>query len=63
MDLDVDVARLKIMKADYKTKQYRLEDSLIHSFPAEIAKTKEQIEALKQLWDAAQTILDKLSKL
>ncbi|MFQ9103716.1 MAG: LPD11 domain-containing protein [Oscillospiraceae bacterium] len=47
MDLDVDVARLKIMKADYKTKQYRLEDSLIHSFPAEIAKTKEQIEALK----------------
>ena len=26
MDLDVDVARLKIMKADYKTKQYRLED-------------------------------------
>lgn len=47
MDLDVDVARLKIMKADYKTKQYRLEDSLIHSFPAEIVKTKEQIEALK----------------
>ena len=47
MDLDVDVARLKIMKADYKTKQYRLEDSLIHTFPAEIAKTKEQIESLK----------------
>ena len=43
----LDVARLKIMKADYKTKQYRLEDSLIHSFPAEIVKTKEQIEALK----------------
>ena len=47
MDLDVDVARLKIMKADYKTKQYRLEDSLIHTFPAEIVKTKEQIESLK----------------
>ena len=47
MDLDVDVARLKIMKADYKTKQYRLEDSLIHTFPAEIAKTNEQIESLK----------------
>ena len=31
MDLDVDVARLKIMKADYKTKQFRLEDSLIRS--------------------------------
>ena len=47
MDLDVDVARLKIMKADYKTKQYRLEDSLIHTFPAEIAKTKEQMESLQ----------------
>ena len=47
MDLDVDVARLKIMKADYKTKQFRLEDSLIRSFPAEIAKMKEQIESLK----------------
>ena len=47
MDLDVDVARLKIMKADYKTKQFRLEDSLIHTFPAEIAETKEQIESLK----------------
>ena len=47
MDLDVDVARLKIMKADYKTKQFRLEDSLLHSFPAEISKTEEQIEALQ----------------
>ena len=47
MDLDVDVARLKIMKADYKTKQFRLEDSLIRSFPAEIAKMKEQMELLK----------------
>ena len=47
MDLDVDVARLKIMKADYKTKQFRLEDSLIRSFPSEIAKMKEQMESLK----------------
>ena len=47
MDLDVDVARLKIMKADYKTKQFRLEDSLIRSFPAEIAKMKERMESLK----------------
>ena len=47
MDLDVDVARLKIMKADYKTRQFRLEDSLIRSFPAEIAKMKEQMESLK----------------
>ena len=47
MDLDVDVARLKIMKADYRTKQFRLEDSLIRSFPSEIAKMKEQMESLK----------------
>ena len=29
MDLDVDVARLKLMKANHQSKQYRLEDNLL----------------------------------
>ena len=33
MDLDVDVARLKLMKADHQSKQYRLEDQLLKTFP------------------------------
>ena len=40
MDLDVDVARLKVLKADHQSQQYRLEDKLIKYFPAEIEKTQ-----------------------
>ena len=38
MDLDVDVARLKVLKADHQSQQYRLEDKLMKYFPAEIEK-------------------------
>ena len=36
MDLDVDVARLKLMKASHQSQQYRLEDKVLRSFPEEI---------------------------
>ncbi|MCC8029191.1 MAG: DEAD/DEAH box helicase family protein [Lachnospiraceae bacterium] len=38
MDLDIDVARLKVLKADHQSKQYRLEDQLLKYFPAEIER-------------------------
>ena len=38
--LDVDVARLKVLKADHQSQQYRLEDKLMKYFPAEIEKTQ-----------------------
>ena len=38
MDLDVEVSRLKLMKADHQSKQYRLEDQLLKYFPEEIEK-------------------------
>ena len=40
MDLDVDVARLRLMKADHQSQQYRLEDRLLKYFPQEIEKHK-----------------------
>ena len=40
MDLDVEVSRLKLMKADHQSKQYRLEDQLLKYFPEEIEKYK-----------------------
>ena len=40
MDLDVEVARLKLMKADHQSKQYRLEDQLLKYFPQEIETNK-----------------------
>ena len=45
MDLDVDVSRL--MKADHQSKQYRLEDQLLKTFPEEIEKNKGFIAGLE----------------
>ena len=38
MDLDIEVARLKVLKADHQSQQYRLEDNLLKYFPAQIEK-------------------------
>ena len=38
MDLDIDVARLKVLKADHQSQQYRMEDKLLKYFPAEIER-------------------------
>ena len=40
MDLDIEVARLKVLKADYQSQQYSLEDKLLKYFPVEIEKQK-----------------------
>lgn len=46
MDLDVDVAKLKIMKADHQSKQFRLEDNLLKYFPERIEGTQGFIRGL-----------------
>ncbi len=43
MDLDVEVARLKVLKSDHQSQQYRLEDRLLKHFPQEIERTKANI--------------------
>lgn len=40
MDLDVDVARLKLMKSNHQSQQYRLEDNLLRYFPEQIEQSK-----------------------
>ena len=47
MDLDVDVARLKLMKASHQSQQYKLEDSLLKKFPEEIEKSRGFISGLE----------------
>ncbi len=47
MDLDVDVARLKLMKASHQSQQYKLEDSLLKKFPEDIEKSKGFISGLE----------------
>ena len=46
MDLDVEVSRLKIMKADHQSKQYRLEDNVLKHFPAQIQQAQGFISGL-----------------
>ena len=47
MDLDVEVSRLKLMKADHQSKQYRLEDQLLKYFPQEIETNKGYIQGFE----------------
>ena len=47
MDLDLDVSKLKIMKADYNSKKYRMEDDLLQHFPAQIQEAKNFIEGMQ----------------
>lgn len=44
MDLDVDVARLKLMKANHQSQQFRLEDNLLKAFPEQIRQNESFIE-------------------
>ena len=44
MDLDVDVARLKLMKASHQSQQFRLEDNLLRHFPEQIRQNESFIE-------------------
>ena len=48
MDLDIEVARLKVLKADHQSKQYRLEDQLLTYYPAEIEKFKGFIKGFEK---------------
>ena len=47
MDLDVEVARLRLLKADHQSQQYRLEDRLLRWFPAEMENLQEVIHGLE----------------
>ena len=46
MDLDIEVARLKVLKADHMSQHFRLEDRLLKYFPAEIEKNQEIIRGI-----------------
>ena len=47
MDLDVQVAKLKVLKADHQSQKFRLQDKLLTKFPADIQETNTQIAGLK----------------
>lgn len=54
MDLDVEVARLRLMRADHFNKQYKMQDQLLKFYPAEIEKQKSYLAGFEQDQQTAQ---------
>lgn len=48
MDLDIEVARLKLLKANHQSTKYRLEDNLLKHFPESIERHKGYIKGFEQ---------------
>ena len=48
MDLDIEVARLKLLKANHQSTKYRLEDNLLRHFPESIERHKGYIKGFEQ---------------
>jgi len=46
MDLDIQVAKLKMLKANHQAQQYETQDSIVKYYPQQIAQTQLMIEAL-----------------
>ena len=47
MDLDIDVARLRLLKADHESQRYRMEDNLLRNYPQQIKKNESFIAGLE----------------
>lgn len=48
MDLDIEVAKLKLLKANHQSTKYRLEDNLLKHFPESIERHKGYINGFEQ---------------
>ena len=43
MDLDIQVSKLKLLKANHTSQKYRLEDNIVKHYPVQIASMKERL--------------------
>ena len=48
MDLDIDVSRLKLLKANHLSQRYALEDKILKEIPQKIASLEQRIEGYKE---------------
>lgn len=51
MDLDIEVLRLKLLKTNYESERYALEDNIYKYFPKKIQATEERIAQMSRDWD------------
>ena len=47
MDLDIEVAKLRLMKADYQSNQFKLEDQILKQYPEEIRQAQERVKGYR----------------
>ena len=47
MTLDTEVAKLKLLKANFKSQKYRLEDDIVSVYPQEISQLRDNISGYK----------------
>ena len=59
MDLDIQVSKLKLMKANHTSQKYRLEEDIAKNYPMQITAAKERLEGLKSDAQAVKPLLDK----
>ena len=59
MDLDIQVSKLKLMKASHTSTKYKLETDIARNYPVQITATKERLAGLKADMAAAKPILEK----
>ena len=57
MDLDIQVSKLKLLKANHTSQIYSLESDIARRYPREITAAKGQIKALKTDMEAAKPLL------
>nr|WP_235906305.1 DEAD/DEAH box helicase family protein [Porcincola intestinalis] len=58
MDLDIQVSKLKLMKANHTSVKYRLETDIARTYPVQITATKERLAGLKSDLAAAKPIIE-----
>lgn len=59
MDLDIQVSKLKLMKANHTSQIYRLETDIARNYPMQITSMKERIAGLNADWEVAKSLLQK----
>ncbi len=57
MDLDIQVSKLKLMKANHTSQKYKLEDNIAKHYPQQIAILKERIDGMEADIQTAKTNL------
>ena len=62
MDFDIQVSKLKLMKANHTSQKYRLETDIAKNYPVQIAAQKEQIAGLRADREAVKPILEEKEK-